>query len=805
MKSPNKNILTIVLIILIISIFTVTNNSNHLQGTLHKASKYSKKTKQKIYSVEKSDLVQTLKPGNYKYVDLQTNFRPGSTLKKSQKERLLKIFPFATLKDYTKIKINTKVEPIDITNLDFSSYDLKYKWQHIGIRGSGVVTSIDYERNNPDHLLMSTEAAGIFRSLDFGKTWKFLSRFPLNWVDSVAIDPNNNKHYIALANNTYIYESFDSGTNWELIHSIDQSFFSSSKNLVWQGQNIIVNSSNKVSVSNNNGRTWNNYEFGDNFGSYSKQIEIKPSGLGLYSNLDNQLFLTRNYGQDWQQLEHNFPNTINSYDITNDGGLIILAGNNFDGHLFLSKSYDLGETWENSTNEEVYLGKIQDIIIDAENLDIISLFSYLRGLHRSLDGGQNFEKHEITLEDDLVYLQNALDPESENYTEYSIIEPLDLRFDNMKSINKQDGSRIYLMPTDQGIFSYDSNQDQLNNIAKDIYIGDTGKLRVSSCPRVYTGLWHIGLTVIDQNNLVSGINIGEKFGAEIGRDENCVTEVLFTNGIYGTNNEYSNNGQFFPSNNELETTSWLFSNMPILARQTTYKYHDRWWYLFGKVNENNQRREVLGRVNLDERIYEEITIPRSGDNIVISGFNITEENGETNYWLVDIYTYENNIKLWNSTNLQDWTEIKDFDNEITHILNQDNLPIGGALTHGETMGLFKKGNTFILSDLGVLTSNDNGATWTINFEYSDASNVVEDSSGRLYLGLSPNMTETSLTEDVTGVWYSDDNGENWELLEPTLRKSWITGLDIDKERGFLYASTKGESVLKFDLNLYFNQ
>jgi len=110
---------------------------------------------------------------------------------------------------------------------------------------------------------------------------------------------------------------------------------------------------------------------------------------------------------------------------------------------------------------------------------------------------------------------------------------------------------ILLLPTDQGAFLYDDETHTIRNIAKNLYLGDTKSVTVTSCPRVYSGLWHNGYSYIDNNGNIYVRPTGELFGFTAGSSNGCSTPVLADGVIYLADG----------SSTDQEIVNWQYDNI----------------------------------------------------------------------------------------------------------------------------------------------------------------------------------------------------------------------------------------------------
>jgi photosystem II stability/assembly factor-like uncharacterized protein len=743
-----------------------------------------------LISIENQN-IDKIVDADYKYVDFMTSWAPKEIREKNEK-KLVKLYPFLQVDD-------SIVDEIIRNKLEFVK-PLFAKWQHIGLQGAGVITSVDYSKQNHDKLLLGTEASGLYLTSDFGNQWTKLVNFPFYHINRVGVDPLNDSHFLVLANGIYLYESTNNGNSWSLINTFDE-YEHYQSNLIWNENSILINVNEEAIISNDNGQTWNGHELPSLPSGLYRYVRINPSGTGLtmgYELFDMILYTTQDFGVTWNPIlnQDDVNGLISAYDITDDGQTIMVAVYNHNTErITIWRSDDGGINWQtNELPDNLYLA--QDLIIDKDNHDHVALFLYMPGFFESFDGGQSFTSME-----NLVNTYDSILLSDVYANEYLMTIPLDLRFSHMKAINKPlDNKTLYLLPTDQGLFVYDNLTHEMKNIAKDLYLGDTGMVGVTSCPRIYAGLWHLGHFFIDENGTINARRTSEKYGAGTIEGSGCDSPVLYENSYYpdGLHEDY------------LQKGLWLWNTISFrLQPGDTYTYHDGWWYGYGGPLAGGS--SVLARIDIDNEIYEEISFSIPATYFRIRGFYIEENTGGANYWVLiqDSNSPSDDLKLWKSTDLVNWTMFADLTSLTDPIYTEfyeDYWESGSMLmTNYDNIFMHIEGSQIILGGNGLFVSNDSGQTWNEFFPFAKTSNIIEDESGRLFVGLSPHLIATKylLGEDVTGLWYSYGDGNSWQLLEPDVSKSWITGLAYESVSRKLYASTKGETLLEFDFDKYF--
>lgn len=798
MKLPsiNKKILSIGLITLAILIIPIIKNSAILKTDIREARNSTKNEIKPAYDETKKKKSRRVK---VKAEDLEFRGTFEEDVKKiikkypsEYKERIEQDigfnFPTAT-------GAISKIPETIKKTLAGSSTE---KWEHAGPTGAGVVSTVDFHKNDHKNILIGTYASGLYKSSDFGNNWKKII-FPVNNINEVAIDPNNKNHYLVIANSIYVFESKNGGSEWEKIYTFNNtSITHKNSDLIWNDEKIFLRVDEQLLISENNGSKWKQYDLPKPADSELKfpvrntKINISGSGLQIarFSKFSTELhynyvYKTNNYGKSWEPIKADLEGFIYAFDISANGenmSFIKESKTNNDKTIFISK--DNGVTWTEKplVYEDTKKGtiknfnlEIQDLIFDDKFSNKIYLFAYMGGIFESLDNGAIFKKGPKEFE-----VLNAISILSDIST---LITPLDLRLNEMKNINiagddtKPDQTYL-LLPTDQGLFTYESSTQKITTISENIYLGETGVVTTTSCPRVYAGLWHVGQMHINSNgNSIIDETYAEKSINTPGEDEGCSTALINDGSDY-----------IVGEKRDEKKFMWVQDNIYKLFNEpknfNLIKFHDGWWYLFG-TNAANEK-NILVRFDKNLTTYE--ILRESVDPI--KAFHIEPNSGETNYWLLD-----GNSILWNSTDLKTWNKFKE-------LKNKENFEIpymSGTLWVDKNTIILNTANVWP-GPAGVFISHDSGETWKKHFANSKGSNIIKDKKGNLYIGVYPrSKPENMMDKDATGVWQSIDNGKTWQLYKKGAEKSWISGLAIESTTNTLYASTEGESLLKIKL------
>jgi len=674
---------------------------------------------------------------------------------------------------------------------------------------------------------MATEGSGLYRTYDFGKSWEKLD-FVYNRVGTVIIDPQNPSHYFAVTNmgstenqkiSSLIFESYDGGASWtegwrpyyldgDVKKEVLPTRFILVKDRLIVVGNIhepkaIITPDDKVFLqkilSESNAST--PFQFSQSIvGKPLGRLKMKDSGQGLISlvvKTEQRLYKTQDFGKTWTQDFSNqsqgYPDhIIKGYDISLDGKRISLALEKHKDEVedaWIAKSANGGGSWEFTevgdhvikwpgSEKKVYTEtdtlNVQDLILSESNPNYLAVFRYMYGLYESFDGGTTFVQ---TIDKyDVNYLNTS-------FGEAKVIVPLDLRkdLDNIKVIGNapQSKAMTFLIPSDQGAFIYNNASRTLSNTAKKLYLGDTESVSVTSCPRIYAGLWHLGSFWINPDNTIEGFNGGEVNGYGVGKDGGCDTPVF--DPVHG----YLYNGK----NKDETKTQWFQDNIDLgWPVEEVFQYKDGWWYAmtrFGKKAGDTFLVRVKDTFDQFETIY-----PQNDPNIFPKTFGLAEHQDiwpdqKDNVWVLDY-----SRQLWKSPDGKtSWKLVKSFGD-----MSEDFKNIS---YHVGVLGIKVWGNTIVLyGDYGLAISTDNGNQWKIGMKGGEMVKAAAlDRCGTVYVALHPNL-ETGMG----GTYYTKTDGEYFYKMGGGDQKSHISSLAVEHYTDALYAATKGESLMRIGLN-----
>lgn len=750
---------------------------------------------------------------------------------KSGKKRL-RMYPFYILPSLTTRESMH-------SNL-FTSKAPATDWEHAGIKGVGVARSIDFDKKNKKHLLMAGDS-GLYHSYNFGNSWERLT-VPSNiFIQKALIDPQNQNHYLIayapfqslstidlykLDMPAYVYESFNAGKTWTQLDiaklAKDKGMIDSKVNFTgftkmdFVGNTLVLmvayaqtmKAGTAVITVDNGIPTAATIFEGDSikdltFANDGAQgILFKKSTGGAGSTLpknDTILYKTNNKGLTWTSLlsETQLQNMglgLENYNYTAasmsaDGKTIYMVAESMAKPAadMLAKSSDSGKTWTTVAVEkhilelpdsytEWKLGEIahlrvQDLVIDPHNPAHLFAFRYMFGFYESYDSGKTWQKT-LSGYSSMSYLNNPDDG-------IMMIRDMDLRFQHLTFFELNPEQFAFLLSTDQGLFLYDTKTHTMSNLAKDLYLAHSERVTVTNCPRVYAGLWHVGAYWINIDGSVNAVNTAESPGIGAQKDGGCSGTAVNTRGGVLMDGQHL----------DVEKTKWLFDQMTFEAVPTSpplLEFHNGWWYYLGAASINSQPKDGIPsnmhsfvRINQDFSVLESIALPTTAGNphayYVSEGivYLLTQNKGVGG---------NPSFSIHKTTNLKDW-ELYAKGPTTSGLSSMDDLIVTDKVIA-------------IGAGSGLWISNDQGASWKLQLEKKEISDVVIDQCGNLYASI----FQPASNMNYGGVYYSQNNGVSFSNLGKADNKVVVFDLEVDSLDKLLYAGTFGESLLRMDIS-----
>ncbi|HPI67317.1 MAG TPA: hypothetical protein PKZ16_02125 [bacterium] len=298
----------------------------------------------------------------------------------------------------------------------------------------------------------SKNIAGVFKTYDYGETWKTINegtldqkKVSLNTIDinRIALDPTDHKQIYAGTSSRGVWYSNDGGGLW---------------------QNIL--SAGTV---------------------YSLAPDPKERGI-LYVSLGTKVYKTLDLGKKWQSiyLETRPKIAITALAVDPAENLVVYLGTN-SGEVY--QTADGGESWKNITKTT---GQIKKILVNPKDHNIIYLLTTNNGIYKTSDRGltwKNLKNNYQSTKDKSKNFSGALiasdlifDPTQkdallyaskygllqtkdggENWQPIKILTPPNSAIINSLAINPQNNKQIFYA-TSAAIFrSFDSGQTWLSS------------------------------------------------------------------------------------------------------------------------------------------------------------------------------------------------------------------------------------------------------------------------------------------------------------------------------------------------------
>ncbi len=266
--------------------------------------------------------------------------------------------------------------------------------------GLGRITAISIDESDSNHIIVGAETGGVWKTIDGGQNWAPLSDYFNNlYVYSVAIDPLNADVYYFGSTGGRLYKSEDAGATWQLHATIDNSTIN--KILIHPTDTSIMYaslSSRGVYKSSNTGVDW--AEVGSNITAHD--VEFKAGDPSVVYISGEKVAVSTDNGVTFNDVA-GFSNGPKMIAVTLDNPDVVYVAEAASGRFgALYKSIDAGVTFtvvaDNSIN---YFGlnldgldnfgqAPRDMDIAVSPVDENEV--HLAGINTwmSLDGGQTF-------------------------------------------------------------------------------------------------------------------------------------------------------------------------------------------------------------------------------------------------------------------------------------------------------------------------------------------------------------------------------------------------------------------------------
>lgn len=603
---------------------------------------------------------------------------------------------------------------------------------------------------------------GVYKSLDAGKTWKHLGLNETYAIGEIAVHPQNeNIVYVAAQGNIWkpnkergLYKSTDGGENWKIVlKGIDDSTGCIDVKMDPLNPNIIYASMYKA------GRT-----------PYA--LNAGGKGCGLYKSSDG--------GNTWKLISENpgMPKGLNGkINITisyiNNNNIWASVENKENGGIY--KSTDGGATWSQLNADLNLLQRpwyFNNIYVDPKNDNELHCMQVFYG--RSIDGGASFTEANTNTWDNHVMWINPDDPD--NFIMAGDGGPT-ITFDDGKNWTETDipTAQFYHVNLDDQ-FPYHVYGAQQDNSSIKIASRTSNSVIGKEDWRWVAG-GEAGYIVPDPlNNKIT-------YGGEY-------------DGILSTFNEDNDIYRFISVNPEIH-----YGDGAISAQR---RFNWTFPIAFSPHNSkclyatsNYVHRSFDGGVTW-ETISPDLT-RNDPKTLQSSGGPVTKDNTGVEFYATIFAFAESELEqgvLWTGSddglvyvsrdNGANWTNV-----------TPSNLPEWSMISYVEPSH-FDAGTCYIsatrykLGDMQpyIFKTTDYGKTWKKITNglpvYNRCIRNDPNQKGLLFAGLE------------TGIYFSLDDGQNWQRLQLNLPTTPVTDIQIDKEERDIVIATHGRSFWILD-------
>lgn len=239
------------------------------------------------------------------------------------------------------------------------------RWTHLPSPMQDV-WAVAVDPTDPDHLIAGTRPAGLFRSIDGGRTWTALTApgaLPHSDINAgptrvtqILFDPVTDGTVWATIEIGSIYRSLDRGATWER-----------------KERGLVSGDVHGLAV-----------------------IKLPEGGKAILATTNRGLHRSEDNGETWalQKLPAPWPYCRAVVPRADDTGVVFLANGNGppgnDG--FLLRSRDHGRTWENAWLPGPLESSVWCIAVNADDPMLIFACTNLGQLFRSTDGGETWKR-----------------------------------------------------------------------------------------------------------------------------------------------------------------------------------------------------------------------------------------------------------------------------------------------------------------------------------------------------------------------------------------------------------------------------
>ena len=277
----------------------------------------------------------------------------------------------------------------------WKSDDYGVSWKNVsdGFFETPSIGAIEVAINDPNIVYVGTgsdglrsnviSGKGVYKSIDAGETWEHIGLRETGQIGAVEIDPtNNNVVWVAAIGNAFrannergIYKTSDGGINWERVLFVSDKVGFSDLELLPGNPNVVYAAAWKAER-----KPWTIISGGNN------------NEGGIYKSI--------NGGKDWVKLENGLPQgLIGKIDLAVspvDSRILyaVIEAPGEEGGLY--KSVDQGKSFTQVSSNKGLVNRpfyYTNIELDPTNPNII--YSNANPLLKSVDGGKNWKRMSV--------------------------------------------------------------------------------------------------------------------------------------------------------------------------------------------------------------------------------------------------------------------------------------------------------------------------------------------------------------------------------------------------------------------------
>ncbi|MCX8095362.1 MAG: stalk domain-containing protein [Caldisericia bacterium] len=326
------------------------------------------------------------------------------------------------------------------------------------------INKIIFDQEDPNKIFLATDI-GIYKSINNGKNWFFLSELP-DVVNTFIFDLKNKDKIFAGCNKYGLYLSTNEGKDWIYI-DIDKNLSKDNENIYFIEQdsknenNLYIATSNGIYKSEDGGLTWKIFGFNNECSTVIKII-YDDSIRKLYVGTVHGLFVSYDDGKNWSPIFRSLKSGVSCLNILNKKN--IFFGTNI-GEIY---KYD----------EEAKL--LEKLNLDSEYINCIEFNNNIMyiGLNENYAISKNFGKTFLKFEEpkQILYTKKINNTEF-SCTSFGLYKKINnkvwvkIGFDNfIVNYIKEDPNNynIFYVATNNGLYKTDDFGESFHEVNIDI-------------------------------------------------------------------------------------------------------------------------------------------------------------------------------------------------------------------------------------------------------------------------------------------------------------------------------------------------